>query len=204
MQRPTKTQAGILKRLEQRWEELGTQPNLSELANELGMSYVSFKQHLDALARKGELTCETKGAGKPPLLTLGRQESKGVPLVGEIAAGSLHGEVEHLEGYLEVPGDPERFALRVKGDSMADFIAEGDVVIFSKAPPRSGDICAVRYEDETTLKYLDLYPDGSALLRSHNPAYTPIDVKLSEIYVAGRFDSLMRGTIARLLFRELP
>ena len=202
MQPLTKTQARVLKRLKRRWEELGRQPNLSDLAKELGIAYMSLKQHLDALERKGKLTCESQGRGKSPVIRLEQKESKGVPLVGDIAAGSLRGEVEHLEGYLALPGNEGRFALRVTGDSMAERIEHGDVVVFSREQPRSGDICAVRHEDETTLKYLDLYADGSALLRPHNPAYDPIEVKLKDIYIAGRFDSLLRGSVVHLLFRE--
>lgn len=202
MRRLTKPQTRVLKRLVRRWDELGRQPNLSELASELGISYVTLKQHLDALERKGELTCESQGRGKSPIIRLERRESKGVPLVGDIAAGSLRGEVEHLEGYFALPGNDGRFALRVTGDSMAERIEDGDVVIFSREAPKSGDICAVRHEDEVTLKYLDLYTNGSALLRPHNPDYDPIEVKLKDIYVAGRFDSLLRGSVVHLLFRE--
>ena len=155
-----------------------------------------------ALEKKGQLSFESQGRGKSPIITLERQERKGVPLVGDIAAGSLRGEVEHLEGYLALPGDEGRFALRVTGDSMAERIEDGDVVIFSREQPRSGDICAIRHEDEVTLKYLDLYTDGSALLRPHNPDYDPIEVELKDVYIAGRFDSLLRGSVVHLLFRE--
>ena len=199
----TKPQARILRLLERRWRELGRQPNLSDLAKELDMSYVGLKEHLRALEKKGKLSFESKGRGKSPVIYLERKEVKGVPLVGDIAAGSLRGEVEHLEGYLALPGDDERFALRVQGDSMAERIADGDVVIFSRKQPKSGDICAVRHEDEVTLKYLELYANGGALLRPHNPAYDPIEVRLKDIYVAGRFDSLLRGSVVHLLFREL-
>ena len=123
-------------------------------------------------------------------------------MVGEIAAGGLRGEVEHLEGYLALPGRGDTFALRVSGDSMAERIEHGDVVILSREEPRSGDICAVRHNDETTLKYLDFYADGSALLRPHNPAYDCVRVAREEITIAGRFDSLLRGPVVHLLFRE--
>ena len=199
----TKPQTRVLKRLERRWEELGTQPNLSALADELGMTYMSVKQHLEALEKKGRLSFESQGRGKAPVIRLGRTgETRGVPLIGEIAAGGLRGEVEHLEGYLALPGRGDTFALRVSGDSMAERIEHGDVVILSRDEPRSGDICAVRHNDETTLKYLDFYADGSALLRPHNPAYDCVRVAREEITIAGRFDSLLRGPVAHLLFRE--
>ena len=202
MEALTQTQTRVLKRLGRRWRDEGRQPNLSALADDLGMTYVSLRQHLEAAAKKGHLKFESQGRGKTPILQLGLETPRGVPLVGEITAGSLRGEVAHVEGYLELPGSPRHFALRVTGDSMADYIADGDVVLLVREPPRSGDICAVRYNDETTLKYLDLYADGSAVLRPHNPAYDPVDVRREEIDVAGRFDSLLRGPVVHLLFRE--
>ena len=202
MKQLTETQAHVLKLLERHWREGGRQPNLSELAKALGISYITLRQHLEALEKKGCLSFESQGTGKSPIIRLERERAQGVPLVGDIAAGSLRGEVEHLEGYLALPGDTERFALRVTGDSMAERIEHGDVVVFSREKPASGDICVIRHEEETTLKYLEFYTDGSALLRPHNPAYSPIEVKLKDIYVAGTFDSLLRGSIVRQLFRE--
>ena len=199
----TKPQARILKLLIRRWDALGTQPNLSDVASELEMTYVGLKEHLLALEKKGRLSFESKGRGKPPVIRLERAgETQGVPLVGEIAAGGLRSEVEHLEGYLALPGRGDTFALRVSGDSMAERIEHGDVVILNRGQPKSGDICAVRHNDETTLKYLDFYVDGSALLRPHNPDYGCIRVAREEITIAGRFDSLLRGPVVHLLFRE--
>ena len=122
--------------------------------------------------------------------------------MGDIAAGGLHEAVEHCEGFLAVPGGGERFALRVKGDSMSEPIQDGDVVILKRSPFTSGDICAVRHEDETTLKYVDVGNDGKATLRPHNPAYSLIEVSLEDIYVAGVYAGLLRGAVVHELFRE--
>ncbi len=204
----TKPQQRVLALLKKQWRERGGQPNLNDVAKALGIHYVSLKQHLAALDTKGYLTFQTQGRGKPPIIRLTQEDSgfgapgRGVPLLGDIAAGGLHEAVEHLEGFLNVPGREDRFALRVKGDSMSEPIQDGDVVILKKSPFKSGDICAVRFEDETTLKYLDLHPNGSALLRPHNRDYEPIEVALSEVYVAGVYDALLRGAVVDELFRE--
>ena len=208
----TQPQQRVLTLLKKQWRERGGQPNLNDVAKAVGMHYVSLKQHLEALDTKGYLTFQTQGRGKPPIirlfeygnLTLGEDGAlqQGVPLLGSIAAGGLHEAVEHLEGFLNVPGREDRFALRVKGDSMSEPIQDGDVVILKKAPYRNGDICAVRHEDETTLKYLDLHPDGTASLRPHNRAYAPIEVDLTDVYIAGVYDALLRGAVVDELFRE--
>ena len=203
----TQPQKRVLVLLKRRWRERGSQPNLNEVALELGMHYVSLRQHLEALDKKGYLSFQSQGRGKPPVIRFSGG-AEGVPLLGDIAAGGLQGAVEHLEGFLAVPSGPtsaihtDRFALRVKGDSMSERIEDGDVVILRPPPFRSGDICAVRHEDETTLKYLDLYSDDRALLRPHNPSYAPIEVDRENIYVAGVFEALLRGSIIGSLFRE--
>ena len=203
----TAVQDKVLKLLKRRWRERGSQPNLNEVAGELGMQYMSLRQHLEALDKKGYLTFTSQGRGKPPVIRLVErpvrlEPHEGVPLLGDIAAGGLHEAVEHCEGFLSLPGGGERFALRVKGDSMSEPIQDGDVVILKKLPFKSGDICAVRFEDETTLKYVDLSKNGRATLRPHNPAYSLIEVKLKEIYVAGVYDALLRGAIVHELFEE--
>ena len=207
----TQLQQRVLTLLKKQWRERGGQPNLNDVAKAMGIHYVSLKQHLAALDTKGYLTFETQGRGKPPIIRLLEHEGltfhtglagPGVPLLGDIAAGGLHEAVEYLEGFLNVPGRDDRFALRVKGDSMSEPIQDGDIVILKQAPYRSGDICAVRHEDETTLKYLDLASGGTALLRPHNPSYEPIEVRLEEVYVAGVYDALLRGAVVDELFRE--
>ena len=196
----TQPQKRALVLLKRRWLERGSQPNLNELAAELGIHYTSLKQHLEALVTKGYLEFESQGRGKAPILRIHTQE--GIPLVGDIAAGGLRESIEYLEGYLAIPGQYEQFALRVKGDSMAELIQDGDVVILDKAQAKAGDICAIRFEDEVTLKYLDLYKNGTALLRPHNPDYEPIKVRQKDIDIAGVFHSLLRGPIIQQLFRD--
>jgi repressor LexA len=182
------------------WREHGGQPGLSQVAKDLGMHYVTFKQHLDALHRKGYLVLKPQGRGKPPVVRL---PNRGVPLVGDIAAGGLVTVEEKLEGYLDIPGDPERFALRVRGDSMEEEIKDKDVVVFVKREPRSGEICAVRHNSEVTLKHFEFRRDGSALLVPHNPSYDPIEVRREEVVVEGVYESLLRGPIIGEVFIEL-
>src|SRR5690606_19620069 len=48
----------------------GHMPSLSDVARELGIHYVSVKQHVKALARKGRVRFESRGRGKPPIVEI--------------------------------------------------------------------------------------------------------------------------------------
>lgn len=184
-------------------ERTGRLPEPSLLARELGIHYVSLRQHLKALDAKGYLRFASRGTGQSPELEL-PVGATGVPVIGSIPAGPLSEALAEPEGYLPLPGHRGSFALRVRGDSMADLIQDGDVVLFANGmPQRSGEICAVRVgESEVTLKYLDrLGPDRYAL-RPHNPQYPTASVAASELHVEGVYQGLVRGKLLSVLFQE--
>jgi len=194
-------QRRVLEELEEEHRQ-GRLPLLSALAQQLGIHYVTLREHLSELARKGYLRIESRGRGRPPVVTLLKQP-QGVPVVGHIAAGPLSEALEHPEGYLRLPGYPGRFGLRVTGDSMADLIQHGDVVLLRKGEPRSGDICAVRVDgSEVTLKYLEFYPahPNMVLLRPHNPEYPLTEVEAERVIIDGVFSALLRGDVIEVLF----
>jgi repressor LexA len=200
----TPTQQKVYDRLTEHHRRQGGTPELSLLARELGMHYVSLKQHLEALDRKGFIEFESRGRGRSPQLTLPAQAT-GVPVLGDIPAGPLSEALAHAEAYLPLAGLPRaRFALRVHGDSMADLIQHGDVVVFEKRQPfRSGEICAVRVgEDEVTLKYLDRLGGGRFALRAHNSAYPTAEADASELSVEGVYLGLLRGDVLDALLEH--
>lgn len=191
----------VYERLRDHVSRTGATPDLAELARDLGVHYVSLKQHLQALADKGYLRFESRGRGRSPRLEL-PAGATGVPVLGSIPAGPLAEAVAHAEAYLPMAGLHGRaFALRVRGDSMADLIQDGDVVLFEKRPPgRSGEICAVRVGDEdVTLKYLDRLGGGRFALRAHNPAFPTLEVGGGEVEVEGVYRGLLRGSLLDLL-----
>jgi len=63
------------------------------------------------------------------------------------------------------------FAIYADGDSMAEFIVDGDIVIFdkSKTTPRSGEIFAIEHPDGLRIKVLRRSIDGTWTLESKNP-----------------------------------
>ena len=193
----TDRQQQVYLKLKREWARLGRQPPLSEFADTLDMHYVSLKQHLQALEVKGYITIDAQGKGRSPVLTL---VEDGLPLVGDIAAGGLHDAEQSIEAYLNLPASG-RFALRVKGDSMSEFIHDGDVVILKQGNFSNGDICAVYVDGATTLKYV--YMQGAlTVLQPHNPDYDPIKVSTSDLHVQGVYQSLIRGALVNDLLKE--
>lgn len=194
----------VYERLRAFKERHGDLPDLASLARELGIHYVSLKQHLQALDKKGYLHFQSRGRGQSPLLDL-PLTATGVPVLGDIPAGPLSEAIALAEGYIPLAGSSREdyFALRVSGDSMADLIQNGDVVLFKKGQPsRSGEICAVRLENEVTLKYLEWQDTEHYILRPHNPGYPTVSVTASELQIDGIYQGLLRGIFVGTLVEE--
>lgn len=200
MRRLTDMQARILSELEK--QIAADAVNFAALASKFGISAVTLREYLGAIARKGYLEIKSRGRGQSPSVRL---LYSGVPIVGQIAAGPLSEALEHPEGYLKLAAYPGRFGLRVRGDSMADAVQNGDVVLLKKRPHKSGEICAVRIDQsDATLKYLDLYVNHpeTVLLRPHNPEYPTTEVEAARVVVDGVFSGLLRGDVIDELIQE--
>jgi repressor LexA len=140
--------------------------------------------HLKALEKKGLITREPNMSRA---ITLTEEaDNRGVPLVGNIAAGSLTEAIEQAERFTFddwFPPKKTHFALKVKGDSMIDAqIADGDLVICRKTKvANKGDIVvAMTDEGEATLKYW--FPERSRIrLQPANSRMKPIYAKNVEV-----------------------
>lgn len=197
-------QRKVYERLRDHFRRTGSMPELSGFARELGVHYVSLKQHLEALHRKDYLVFESRGRGRSPHLAL-PPVATGVPVLGGIPAGTLSEAIADAEGFLPLSGLPDgAFALRVEGNSMADLIQDGDVVLFSKRQPqRNGEICAVRVDgSDVTLKYLDRLPSGRYALRAHNPEFQTLEVAAEDIVIDGIYRGLLRGELVDVLLER--
>lgn len=133
--------------------------------------------HLKALEKKGLITREPN-MSRAIQLTDEARADRGMPLVGQIAAGSLSEAIEQSERFEFTDWFHQKnlFALRVKGDSMIEAaIADGDLVICRKARTADkGDIVvALTDEGEATLKYW--YPEANRIrLQPANSSMKPI------------------------------
>ena len=198
-------QQRVYDRLLDHYSRNGELPDLSEFARQLKLHYVSLKQHLQALDKKGYLKFESRGHGRSPLLQL-HPAATGIPVLGGIPAGPLSEAAANADEFLPLHGvRGASFALRVDGNSMADLIQPDDIVIFEKRQPfRSGEICAVRVgENDVTLKYLDFVKPDLVTLRPHNPEYMPMTMPAAEISVEGTYLGLMRGQVAAALLESI-
>ena len=152
--------------------------------------------HLKALEKKGIIHREP-GMSRAIQLSAEVIAHRGIPLVGQIAAGSLAEAIEQAERFeFEdwFPAKKTQFALKVKGDSMIEAqIADGDIVLCRKArTAHKGDIVvAMTDEGEATLKYW--YPEANRVrLQPANSSMKPIYVKDAQVL------GIVTGVIRRL------
>lgn len=200
-------QANVYKRVQRVLEQQGALPPLSDLAKALGLHYTTLRQHLQALDAKGWVRFESRGTGRPPRLELIAQPL-GIPVVGDIPAGPLSEAIEGPDGYLGLPMQTGLFGLTVHGESMADLIQHGDLVLLQKgAVPRPGEVCAVRVgEGDVTLKYLDWSEAApqTRILRPHNPLFPTLTAEAESLHVEGVYRGLLRGSVIGALLQDAP
>ena len=119
-----------------------------------------------------ELLCRTEKL--PPFIPIVK---RAVPIVGDIACGEPITHEQNIEGYADIPdGVHADFALRCKGDSMIPTFLDGDLVLIRQQPEaEDGQIAAVSYNGESTLKHI--YKNGTGfMLTADNPKFPPIQI----------------------------
>ena len=170
----------ILEYVNQFVQENGYAPSVREIGAAVGLrSTASVSYHLQALQEKGLLQSPGAKGRKRAIVTNVRPGQ--IPVVGVVTAGMPILAVENQEGTMPW-GDPDCFALRVRGDSMINAgILDGDkVVIRPQSTADSGQIVVARIEDEATVKRL-LRKNGQIWLMPENENYPPIDGTYAEI-----------------------
>ena len=111
--------------------------------------------HLKALEKKGLI--KRQGFSARAITLVDRRPAGAVlPLLGAVAAGSPTQAVEqneHLD-FKELFGDPNYYALKVRGQSMIEnHIDDGDFVVIRKQEKaENGDRVVAMVDDEVTLK----------------------------------------------------
>jgi repressor LexA len=169
----------------------GYPPTVREIGKAVGLhSSSTVHAHLSKLESLGVVK---RDPSKPRALEVMVQRAKkavrssGLPLVGQVAAGTPILAEENIEDYLEVPdvvgGEDGDYILRVRGESMKDAgILEGDfVVVRPTERARDGEIVvALVGEDEATVKRFFREKDRIRL-QPENKSMKPIrsrDVRL--------------------------
>lgn len=192
----TDRQRAILKFICRAIKESSRPPTVREIGQEFSISSTKgVVDHLRALERKGWITRQAGQArGIKPVREKTEQlfdDSRGLPVVGSVAAGGPTLAVENLEGLLKLeelfPNRGDLFALRVKGDSMTGAgIYKGDIlVVRQQSRADVGDIVVVIVGDEKgTVKKLKKI-DKNVHLEPANPKYETIVEKPGEVDIRG-------------------
>lgn len=157
--------------------EAGMPPTRVEIARQFGFRSINAaEQHLRALARKGVIDLM---AGTSRGIRVKRPS--GLPVVGQVAAGSPLLAEEHLLGNQPVSGalfKPKAdYLLRVSGLSMRDAgILDGDLLAVHATPKAgNGDLVVARIDGEVTVKRFQRKGSKVTLLAA-NPDFAPIEV----------------------------
>ena len=186
----------------------GYPPTVREIGDAVGLASPStVHAHLANLERAGLLK---RDPTKPRALELSGRlgrgkaaravEDRGLPLVGQIAAGGPLLAEQDIEEYMRIPEQLERggadFLLRVKGDSMVNAgILDGDVVVVRRQDTaQDGDIVvALAGEDETsdeaTVKRF-FRENGRIRLQPENDSLAPIYA--SHVQILGKVTGVFR------------
>lgn len=180
--------------------EFGYPPTRAEIAKALGFrSPNAAEEHLRALERKGVIRIirnTSRGIRLPnqdpqdgldspvaPLATNIETLPTGLPVIGEVAAGSPILATEHIDRYCPLPAEyftPKAdYLLRVRGLSMKDIgILEGDLLAVHRTDRvRDGQIVVARLEDEVTVKRFKRQGHQVTLF-AENPEFPPIEIDL--------------------------
>jgi len=171
----------ILSYVNQFIQENGYSPSVREIGEAVGLSSTaSVSYQLRQLKQKGLLQDSGAKGRKRAIVTSVRPGQ--IPVIGLVTAGVPILAVENREGTVAWDGDPNCFALRVRGESMIGAgILDGDLVIVRPQPTaEDGQIVVARIGDEATVKRLSRR-DGQVWLLPENPAFEPIDGSEAEL-----------------------
>lgn len=180
----------------------GYPPSVREICQAVGLSSSSTAHsHLNALERKGYIhrnpnkprAIEVRGLREAEIVV--SRNTRMVPVVGRIAAGSPVFAEENIEDYLTVPSEftenGKIFILRVKGDSMIGAgICEGDyLLVKSQQTAENGDIVVALVGEEATVKRF-FREEEYLILAPENPSMDPIITR--DASVIGKAIALFR------------
>ena len=171
----------ILSYVNQYIQENGYSPSVREIGEAVGLSSTaSVSYQLRQLKQKGLLQDSGAKGRKRAIVTSVCPGQ--IPVIGLVTAGVPILAVENREGTVAWDGDPNCFALRVRGESMIGAgILDGDLVIVRPQPTaEDGQIVVARIGDEATVKRLSRR-DGQVWLLPENPAFEPIDGSEAEL-----------------------
>ncbi|MCH8567271.1 MAG: transcriptional repressor LexA [Balneolales bacterium] len=207
----TKKQKEFFEYISDYYHEHDIWPTYREIAEQFGFkSPNSVTQNLQALVKKGVLI---KSEDNEYSLAEENDENsrnidEGIPVRGIIAAGLLQEAVEANLGVITLkhlfPKIDKMYALRVSGYSMREAgVMDGDFVLLMDDDVKDGDIGAVLFNGETSLKRIYYGPNGLRL-EPANDSYKDIFIEpdiFEEVKILGKYI----GHVNRSgIYREKP
>jgi repressor LexA len=199
----TKRQQEIFDFIRRYSAEHGYPPTVRDIGKAIGLTSSStVHAHLGNLEKLGLLR---RDPAKPRALEVivdkvkGEVEKvvrgSGLPVVGQVAAGSPVLAEENVEGYEQIPsiagGDKGDFLLRVTGDSMIEAgIHDGDfVVVEQRDTAADGEKVVALVGEEATVK--TFYKESDHVrLQPENSALEPIRTR--DVTILGRVVGVLR------------
>ena len=204
----TRRQKQVMDYIDRFIRENDYSPSYEEIAKGLGLaSLATVHKHISALETKSYLR---RGFNQSRSLEVGpkyvqemkrnRAELPGaleIPLLGRIAAGMPVEAVEQRTtlSFADFAGNPDTFALQVRGESMIeDHICDGDMILLERVNhAHDGDIVvALLSGSETTLKRFYHEPGDKIRLQPANAALKPIIVPANDVQIQGRLLAVLR------------
>ncbi|MFC6673562.1 transcriptional repressor LexA [Marinobacterium aestuariivivens] len=203
MMKLTRRQTEVLDCIKHHIETTGYPPTRADIARELGFrSANAAEEHLKALAKKGAIEI-IKGTSRGIRLPEAGQEAanEGLPIVGQVAAGSPILAQQHIEDHCTISSDffhPKAdYLLRVRGQSMRNIgIMDGDLLAVHQCQEaRNGQIVVARIEDEVTVKRFKR-EGNKVYLMAENEEFEPIvvDLREQELSIEGLGVGVIRRT----------
>jgi repressor LexA len=182
----TKRQLAVFEFIREQVQTRGYGPTVREIGAHFEISSPNGVMcHLKALEKKGILQRVRKQdravARAIELAPEWLEETRGLPMVGQVAAGptTLSWEQAERVDFGEMFMRKNVFVLKVKGESMIEAqIADGDYVVCKKAKTAQPGqmVVAQTGEDEATLKYW--HPEANRIrLQPANSSMSPIYVQ---------------------------
>lgn len=178
----------------------GYPPTVREIGKAVGLhSSSTVHAHLAKLETLGVLRRDpTKPRAIEVLVEKAKRVVKpiGLPVLGNVAAGTPILAEENVEEYLDVPtvvgGEDGDFILKVRGESMIDAgILEGDFVVVRPAKMASdGEIVVALIGDEATVKRYFREKDH-VRLQPENKSMKPI--RSQEVDLVGKVVGVFRS-----------
>jgi repressor LexA len=196
----TKRQQEIFDFIQRYASKYGYPPTVREIGKAVGLASSStVHAHLANLQKSGLLK---RNPAKPRAIEVMFDKAKraitpdeGLPLVGQVAAGSPVLAEENIEEYVQVPavagGDTGEYVLRVAGESMRDAgILAGDYVVVQRQDTaQDGDIVVAMVGEDATVKRFFKERDH-VRLQPENPEMEPI--RSSDVRVIGKVVGVFR------------